>query len=103
MTKNLNDIVSNKNYDAEATVASKAAIFTFIGTFIYEVFFTEASSGLIFGAMFLFIGMFITSIIVAMPLFILKKKFLSLTLIIDVLGFLLVVYLTHVVFQFLFS
>lgn len=103
MNEKLESIVNDPNYNDEASYASKATLFTFVGTFIYEVFFTEASSGLVFGAVFLFIGMFVTSIGISMPLFILRKKFPSFTLILDTLSFITTVYTTHLAFQFLFS
>ncbi len=103
MNTKLNDIVTDKNYDNEASAASKATVFAFIGTFLYEVFFTEASSGLVFGAIFLFVGIFVASIGISMPFFILKKKFPKLTLVLDILSFVVTVYITHLAFQFLFG
>lgn len=101
MNKNLEEIVEDPMYSAEAGSFSKAAVFIFIGTFIYEAFFTSSNPGQILGGAFLFVGMFVASILVAAPLFFIRKKY-SLGLLTDILLIGSVVYFTHVSFQWLF-
>lgn len=102
MSTDFKDIVNDPNYSTEATSASKATIFVFIGTFIFELFSIDSSVGLIGGAIFLLVGLFVVSIAISMPLFIMKKKYTKVTLIFDVLGFIITVFVTSVLFQLFF-
>lgn len=101
MNKNFKEVTEDPLYSSEAGSFSKVAVFVFIGIFIYEAFFTSASPGLVWGGVFLFAGMFVASIFIAAPLFFIRKKY-SLGLLTDILLIGLIIYFTHVVFQWLF-
>ncbi|MEP7150096.1 MAG: hypothetical protein ABI856_00145 [Nitrospira sp.] len=69
---NLNEIAAHPNYDAAASSASKATIFVFMATFGYLVFFSGISPGVIGGVAFFFIGIFAVSLLISMPVFLLR-------------------------------
>ncbi len=62
---------------------SKAAIFTFIITFLYIAFTSEVSFGLLGGTFFLVGGIFVVSIGIAMPFMFLKVGLHSVSFIKD--------------------
>lgn len=101
MSKTMKEISEEPTYATEASSFSKASIGIFIGTCIYEFFFTSANSGMIWGVVFLLVGIFVVSIIIAAPLFYIRKRY-SLGLLTDILLVGLVIYLTHTIFQSLF-
>lgn len=70
----LKEIASNPNYDAAASGASKATITVFAATFAYMVLFGGVSPGWLGGAVFFVVGMFAVSLLISMPLFLLKSK-----------------------------
>lgn len=99
----LGDIVNHPNYTAAASSASKGIIFVFIATFIYLLFFSGVSPGLIGGAAFFFAGIFVVSIVISMPLFLLRAKIPRLGAIISLADIALTIFLTRAVYLWLFA
>ena len=99
----LNEIVGDPNYNAAAMSASKATIFVFIATFGYLAFFSGISLGLIGGAAFFFIGMFVVSLVISMPLFLLRAKAPRLGLIFSIADIVLTMFVTRAVYLWLFA
>jgi hypothetical protein len=89
----LDEIVKHPNYTAAASSASKATIFVFITTFAYLAFFSGISPGLIGGAAFFFIGIFVVSLTISMPLFLLRAKVPRLGLLISLTDIALTIFL----------
>lgn len=96
-------IVNDPGYDAEATGASKATIFTFIATFIGCLFYFENTVGIIGGAVFVVVGMFAVSVLISAPTFILKKKFPAASIIFGFLDLAVTVIATILVFSYFFT
>lgn len=96
-------IADDPNYQVEATQYSKSIIFIFIGTFLYRIFIEGLSAGYIGGFIFLLIGVFAVSILIAMPIFILSKKVTKVSWILRILGQILSIYVTYIVMGILFT
>lgn len=99
----LEEIAKDPNYDAEASAATKASIFTFIATFIACLFLFDNTVNLLTGALFVFVGMFAVSIIVAAPFLLLKKKVPKASILFSLLEFLVTVFVTVMVFSYFFT
>jgi hypothetical protein len=99
----LGDIVNHPNYTSAASNASKGTIFVFIATFIYLVFVSGVSPGLIGGAAFFFTGIFVVSIVISMPLFLLRAKIARLGAIISLADIALTIFRTRAVYLWLFT
>jgi|SRR5690606_5790468 len=99
----LKEAVQSPGYEAAASTASKATIFVFIATFAYMTFFSEASSGLVGGVLFFAGGIFIASLVIAMPMFLLKSKAPKLSGVVSFLEIAVTIYLTRFAFLWLFS
>ena len=99
----IKDINNEPGYDAEATGASKATIFTFIATFVVSLFYFDNTVGLISGAVFVFVGMFAVSILISAPTFILKKKFPSASVVFSFLDVAVTMIATVLVFSYFFT
>ena len=99
----LKEIAKSPGYDNVASAASKSTIFVFLATFGYLAFFTNTSPGLFGGIAFVTVGIFVISILVAMPLFLLKSKFPKLAAIAVVLNIAITVLLTRFVYLWIFS
>jgi len=99
----LDELVKHPNYTAAASSASKATIFVFIATFAYLAFFSGISPGLIGGAAFFFVGIFVVSLIISMPLFLLRAKVPRLGSVISLADIALTIFLTRAVYLWLFA
>ena len=99
----LKEITESPGYNAAATAASKSTIFVFIATFAYLVFFSEVSPGVLGGAIFLAVGIFAISVVIAAPLFMLKLKFPQLSAIVTIVDIAITVFLTRAAYLWLFS
>ena len=102
MPKDIEEIVNDQSYESEASAASKSDIFVFLGTFLFLVFTAESVPGWIFGPLYVLIGMFIVSLGISAPFFLLRKKYPSLTLLVDIMSVVIVVGVTYLSYQFLF-
>lgn len=99
----LKEVAKHPNYDAAATGASKSTIFVFIGTFLYMLFGTDISPGLLGGAMFFSVGIFVVSFVIALPLFIARIKLPALSLIIHIVDYAVTIVATKSVYLWLFA
>lgn len=99
----LEEIAKQPGYDAAATVASKYTIWVFVATFCYLAFFTKTTPSFLGGAAFLVVGMFAVSILISMPLFLIRSKFPQSAPLVAVAGIAVTVFLTRVVYLWLFS
>jgi hypothetical protein len=99
----LDEIVKHPNYTAAASSASKATIFVFIATFAYLAFFSGTSPGLIGGAAFFFGGISVVSLIISMPLFLLRAKVPRFGLLISLADIALTIFLTRAIYLWLFT
>jgi hypothetical protein len=99
----LKEIVGDPNYNATAMTASKATIFVFIATFGYLALFSGISPGLIGGAAFFFIGIFVVSIVISMPLFLLRAKAPHLGVLFSIADIALTIFVTRAVYLWLFT
>ena len=99
------EIVDTPTYDSEASGASKASIVTFLLTVGYMIFFSGVDiEGRIVGLLvFILVGIFAVSLVVAMPFFILKKKWSSYTLVLDLASMLVTIWLTFYAYTWMFS
>jgi hypothetical protein len=89
------------NYAAAASSA-KTTIFVFLATFAYLAFFSGRDApGLIGGTAFLFIGIFVVSLIISMPLFLLRAKIPRLGWLISIADVALTILLTRAVYLWL--
>jgi hypothetical protein len=100
MTK-LNEYSEQPGYDSVASAHSKAQIFLFIGMSVFKFFSVDYSVGILWGALFVVIGMFVVSILVAAPMLFLKLKTPALSGLFDVFGSGLTLVLTYLAFDFL--
>ena len=91
------------NYDAAASNASRATIFTFFATCIYLFFFSGVQPGLLGGAAFFFGGMFAVSILISMPLFILRTQAPALGLLISIADIAATFFAARFVYLWLFA
>ena len=80
----LDEIVNDPSYESAAGEASKATIFVFFGTFAYLIFFTDVSPELIGGTIFAVVGMFATSLVIAAPLFLIKRRWPMIALLVNI-------------------
>jgi hypothetical protein len=99
----LKEIVGDPNYNASAMSASKATIFVFVATFGYLALFSGISPGFIGGAAFFFIGIFVVSIVISMPLFFIRAKAPRWGAIFSVADIVLTIFLTRAVYFWLFT
>ena len=99
----IKEIASDSSYDAQATAASKTAIFTFFATFLYMVFASGVSPGLIGGAIFFVVGIFVVSIAIAMPLLLLSKKIPSIGWLFSIIDVVITILVTRYVYLWIFS
>ena len=98
----LNDIVNRPGFETAGTSASKATIVVFAATFLYLVIFSDIKPGILGGAIFFVVGIFAVSLLISMPLFILRAKFPILGIAISLADVVITVALTHLVYVWLF-
>ena len=99
----LGEIVADPNYNAAASGAAKATIFVFIATFGYLVFFSGTSPGIIGGAVFFGVGIFVVSLVISMPLFLLRAKLPGSGLLISIADIAITIFVTRFVYLWLFA
>lgn len=84
------------------STGSKKAIFTFIVSFIACLFLLDNTADLFTGMVFVFAGMCIASVAIAMPFYFYKKKHRQAYSIISMVEFLLTIFLTIMFFLYCF-
>jgi len=99
----IENIANDPTYDAQATAASKATIFVFIGTFLYMLYGTDISPGLIGGALFFIVGIFAVSLAISMPLMLIRMKCPKTSLIISTADVAITIVVTRWVYLLLFA
>ena len=99
----LEEAAKDPNYEVAAASASKSTIFVFIGTFLYMVFGTNVSPGLIGGAIFVIVGMFVASLAISMPLMIVRVKLPKLSPVISIADITITIFVTRWVYLWLFA
>lgn len=98
MTK-LTDYSEQPGYEAVASSHSKAQIFLFIGMCIFKFVSLDYSISILWGALFVVVGMFAVSILIAAPMLFLKLKAPSVAGLVDVLGSGLTLVITYFLFD----
>jgi len=99
----LEEAVKDPNYNAAASAASRATIFIFTGTFLYMLFGTNISPGLIGGVAFFIVGMFVVSLGISMPLIIIRVKLPKLSPIISITNIAITIFATKWAYLWLFT
>lgn len=99
----IEEIAKQPGYDAAASGASKVTIGVFVATFIFMAFFSGTSPSLFGGAAFLVVGMFIVSIAIAMPIFLLKAKFPKMAFIASIIDVAVTILLTQFFYLWIFA
>lgn len=66
------DFLKTNSFQSQGEQHSKASIAVFIVTFLYMLFVYDNSPGFIGGALFGFVGLFLTPIIIALPAVMMK-------------------------------
>ncbi len=99
----LEEAAKDPNYNAAAAAASKAACFAFIGTFLYMLFGTSVSPGLIGGAIFFGVGIFVASLGIAAPLMVARVKAPTLSPVAPIANIAITIFATRWVYLWLFA
>ncbi|NCU41904.1 MAG: hypothetical protein EOM19_04255 [Candidatus Moranbacteria bacterium] len=99
----LQEISSQPDYDSKASSFSKLIIATFFISYVYMILTISSKTGWIGLAIFLFAGLFISSIVIAMPFFILKRVFPKISIIIVILSIFTTFFVTKAVFNWVFN
>jgi hypothetical protein len=99
----LDDIARDPTYDARASQASKNTIFVFAATFAYMLFFSGVSPGVTGGLVFFTVGIFAVSLLIAMPLFLLRLKFPSLGIFLSIIDAICTLWVTREVYLWMFA
>ncbi len=98
----LQQISSQPDYNAKANSFSKLIMAVFFISYVYMVFTVSGDvGGWIWATLFLIGGLFLTSILIAMPLFILKRLFPSISILITVLSVIITFFATKFFFVLL--
>jgi len=103
----LAEIAETPEYDAAASSASKGTIGIFLLTFAYMLFFSgtgpDGLLGFIALPAFFAVGIYAASLLIAMPLFLLRLKIPSLVLVFTVADIVLTIVATKAAYLWLFS
>lgn len=99
----LGNFVNDPNYESQASAASKLSEATFILTFVFLLLFLDNKAGFLSGAVFFFVGIFVVSIVISAPSFLLKKKFRKASLLISLFDIVFTIFITTMVFSYFFT
>ena len=100
----LSEIADDPRYDTAATAASKSTIAWFLCVSAYMTFFSGAPApGWLGGAAFLGAGIFVVSVLIAMPLFLLRRKVPRLWLVFVIADAAITIVGTRAAYLWLFS
>lgn len=99
----LQEISSQPDYDSKASSFSKLIIATFFISYVYMILTTSSKTGWIGLVIFLFAGLFISSIVIAMPFFILKRAFQKISIVIVIISIFTTFFVTKAVFNWVFD
>lgn len=90
-------------YNTHTSTGSMASIFTFVATFIVCLVLLDNTAGPFTGMIFIFVGIFTVSVVIAMPFYLFKKKYLKVSLPALMIEFLVTVFLTFMLFSYFFT
>jgi hypothetical protein len=99
----LQEISSHPEYASKASAFSKLIIGAFFVSYVYMILTTSSKTGFIELAIFLFVGLFVSSIAIAMPFFILKRIFQKISVLIVITSILVTFFITKFVFDWAFN
>jgi hypothetical protein len=99
----LSEISNKRDYDSKASSFSKLIIASFFVSFLYLLLTADSKTGLLGIAIFLFAGLFISSIVIAMPFFILKRVFKKISIVVAIVSIITTYFITKVVFNWVFD
>jgi len=97
------NITDGPEYDKAAAAFSMSTIAYFLATFVYLVMFSGSKPSFLYGAGFVLAGMFISSIMIAFPLFFIKYQIPKLAPIIVIANILLTIFVTRAAYLWLFE
>ncbi|MFH0854146.1 MAG: hypothetical protein V1891_01505 [bacterium] len=100
---NLQEISSQPDYNAKASSFSRSIITTFIISLVYLIFTTSNHINWLGIVVFLFVGLFISSIVIAMPFFMIKRLFPKISIIITIVSIITTFYVTKIIFDWSFD
>lgn len=95
----LQQISSQPDYNAKASSFSKLIMAVFFISYVYMVFTASGNAGSwIWATLFLIGGLFVSSILIATPLFILKRLFPKASVLITILSIVVTFFITKLLF-----
>lgn len=99
----LKQTVEDPGYDRAASRASKATICTFICSFLFMLVFSDATPGIVGGGLFVLIGIFAASLLLAMPLVFIGSKFSSSEGVTSIANVMVTIIVTSAAYSWLFE
>jgi len=98
----LQKISNQPDYDSKASSFNKFIIAVFFVSFVYMIFNSSNNLGWIGLILFLFIGLFASSIFIAMPFFLLKRMLPKISIIVIVVSVIGTFFITKIAFNWAF-
>lgn len=99
----LQEISSQPDYDAKASSFSKLILATFFISYVYMILTTSSGAGWIGLVAFLLVGLFISSIVIAMPFFLVQRIYPKISIVVVIIGIIATFYITKIVFNWTFD
>jgi len=99
----LQEISNHPDYDSKASSFSKLIIAVFFISYVYIIFTNSNNVGWVGIIVFLFAGLFISSIVIAAPFFIIKRIFPKISTIVVIISIITTFFITRVVFNLVFN
>ena len=99
----LQKISNQPDYDLKASSFSKFIIAVFFVSFVYMIFTSSNNLGWIGLILFLFIGLFASSIFIAMPFFLLKRMLPKISIIVIIISIIGTFFITKIAFNWVFD
>jgi hypothetical protein len=99
----LSEISNQPDYDSKASFFSKSIITTFIISLVYLIFTSHNHINWLGIIIFLFAGLVISSVVIAMPFFIIKRLFPKISIIIAIVSIITTFYVTKIIFDWSFN
>lgn len=90
------------DYEPEASSFSKTIVVTFIISFLYLAFTNSNRVNWMGATIFLFAGLFVSSIMIAMPFFMVKRIFPKISGVVVIASMVTTFYITKIVFNWSF-
>lgn len=96
-------IVNKSNYESSASSYSKYIITVFFISSFYMMFTNSHSVGWIGFIVYLFVGMFLSSILIALPFYFLERIFVKIGLFISIISIIVTFFAVKISFEWIFS